>query len=135
MKLGGREIPSETCRIVGDILGQIGNKWSILVMVLLAERPWTFNALRREIGVVTQKVLTSTLRGLERDGYVTRAVLPGNVIRVEYRLSPLGHDVLRPMNALAECAYNRRSDVIAARGHYDAKSTMQPASSRPKVGN
>ena len=55
MILGGRDIPSDTCRMVGDILGQIGNKWSILVMVLLSSKPWTFNALRREIDVITRR--------------------------------------------------------------------------------
>ncbi|WP_059151062.1 winged helix-turn-helix transcriptional regulator [Novosphingobium barchaimii] len=120
MKLGHRDIPSEACRTVGDVLGQIGNKWSILVMVLLSQRPWTFNALRREIDVITQKMLTSTLRGLERDGYVDRTVLPGSVVQVEYRLTELGHDVLTPMNALADFAVDRRDDVIAARAAYDA---------------
>ncbi|MBL8580689.1 MAG: helix-turn-helix transcriptional regulator [Rhizobiaceae bacterium] len=119
MILGGRDIPSDTCRMVGDILGQIGNKWSILVMVLLSSSPWTFNALRREIGVITQKVLTSTLRGLERDGYIARTVLPGKIVRVEYRLTPLGHDVLQPMNALAAFALDRKAEVLAARADYD----------------
>lgn len=119
MILGGRDIPSDTCRMVGDILGQIGNKWSILVMVLLSSRPWTFNALRREIGVITQKVLTSTLRGLERDGYIARTVLPGKIVRVEYRLTPLGHDVLQPMNALAAFALDRKAEVLVARASYD----------------
>src|ERR1051325_7833637 len=99
MILGGRDIPSDTCRMVGDILGQVGNKWSILVMVLLSERAWTFNALRREIGVITQKVLTATVRGLERDGFVSRHVLPGAIKRVEYRLTSLGVEALRPMDA------------------------------------
>ncbi|HEY0234617.1 MAG TPA: helix-turn-helix domain-containing protein [Afipia sp.] len=126
MILGGRDIPSDTCRMVGDILGQIGNKWSILVMVLLSSRPWTFNALRREIGVITQKVLTSTLRGLERDGYIGRTVLSGAVVRVEYHLTPLGRDVLQPMNALAAFALERQADVLAARAAYDAAKEVRP---------
>lgn len=119
MKLGDRDVPSDACKTVGDILGQIGNKWSILVMVMLSANPWTFNALRREIGVVTQKVLTSTLRGLERDGYVSRTVLPGKLARVEYRLTDLGRAVLKPMNTLAEFAVDRREEVMAAREAYD----------------
>lgn len=119
MILGGQDIPSETCRLVGDILGQIGNKWSILIMVLLSDRPWTFNALRREIGVITQKVLTSTLRGLERDGFVSRTVLAGSMIRVEYRLTPLGREALQPMGALANFALSSREAVLAARCAYD----------------
>jgi DNA-binding HxlR family transcriptional regulator len=120
MKLGDQDLPSETCRTVGDILGKIGNKWSILVMVLLAEQPWRFNALRREIAVITQKVLTSTLRDLERDGYVDRQVVPGNVAGTIYSLTSLGRDVLKPMSVLAEFAYLRRDEVGAARRRYDA---------------
>jgi len=88
-------------------------------MVLLSSRPWTFNALRREIGVITQKALTSTLRGLERDGYIARTVLPGKIVRVEYRLTPLGLDVLQPMNALAAFALDRQAEVLVARASYD----------------
>lgn len=121
MILGGHDIPSDTCRMVGDILGQVGNKWSILVMVLLSDRAWTFNALRREIGVITQKVLTSTLRGLERDGFVSRHVLSGLVVRVEYRLTPLGREALEPMNALARFALSRTEAVLTARRAYDER--------------
>jgi DNA-binding HxlR family transcriptional regulator len=120
MRVGGVDLPSETCRAVGDVLGRIGNKWSILIMVLLAERPRRFNEMRREIGVVTQKVLTSTLRGLERDGFVARSVLEGNVVQVEYSLTPLGRDVLEPMDALARWALSRRGKVREARRRYDA---------------
>jgi DNA-binding HxlR family transcriptional regulator len=105
--------------LVGDILGQIGNKWSILVMVLLSDQPWTFNALKREIGVITQKMLTSTLRGLERDGFVSRTILPGSIIRVEYRLTHLGRDALQPMNALATFALSRKEAVLASRRAYE----------------
>lgn len=119
MILGDQDIPSDTCRLVGDVLGQIGNKWSILVMVMLSDRPWTFNALRREIDVVTQKVLTSTLRGLERDGFVSRTVLPGSIVRVEYGLTPLGREALLPMNALANFALSVKDAVLASRRAYD----------------
>lgn len=121
MKLGGQNIPSETCRLVGDILSQIGNKWSILVLVLLSDQPWTFNALKREIGVVTQKVLTSTLRGLERDGFVSRKVLPGSVTHVEYRLTCLGREALQPMYALATFALSKKEAVLASRRAYDGE--------------
>jgi len=119
MKLGGHDLPSETCRAVGDILGQVGNKWSILVMVLLNQRPRCFNDLRRDVTVITQKVLTSTLRGLERDGFVKRVVLPDSLGHVEYSLTALGGDVLIPMNALATFALTRREDIEAARHQYD----------------
>lgn len=118
MKVGGIDLPSETCRAVGDVLGQIANKWSILIMVMLSERPRQFNQIRRETGI-TQKVLTSTLRGLERDGYVSRRVLAGTVVRVEYSLTPLGREVLEPMNGLARWALARIEAVEKARSHYD----------------
>ncbi|MBO9652382.1 MAG: helix-turn-helix transcriptional regulator [Variovorax sp.] len=119
MKLGGKNLPSETCRQVGSVLEQIGNKWAILIMVILSQRPRYFNELRREIAVITQKVLTSTLRGLERDGYVSRTILDGNVVQVEYALTRLGHEVLEPMNGLATWALKRREQIEDARRRYD----------------
>ena len=75
--------------------------------------------LRREIGVITQKELTSRLRGLWRDGYVSRVVLPGKLQKVECALTPLGRDVLKPMNTLAAFAVDRHEEVLAARSAYD----------------
>jgi len=119
MKLGNRDVPSDVCRSVGDVLGRVGDKWSIVVIVMLAERPCRFNLLRREIGIITQKMLTSTLRNLERDGYVTRVEVPGNVRHVEYGLTQMGHDVLLPMSQLAFWALDHRDAVEAARRHFD----------------
>jgi DNA-binding HxlR family transcriptional regulator len=120
MKLGNRDVPSDICRSVGDVLGRVGDKWSIVVIVMLAERNIRFNQLRNEIGTITQKMLTSTLRNLERDGYVTRTEVPGNVRHVEYGLTQMGHDVLVPMSQLAYWALDHRLEVEKARRQFDA---------------
>jgi len=119
MKLGNRDVPSDVCRSVGTVLGRVGDKWSIVVIVMLAERCCRFNLLRREIGSITQKMLTTTLRNLERDGYVTRVEVPGNVRHVEYGLTQMGHDVLIPMSQLAFWALDHRYAVEAARKQFD----------------
>lgn len=91
MKLVIRNICSDVCRAVGDVLGRVGEKWSIVLIVMLAERHCSFNLLRREIGTITQKMLTTNLRNLKRNGYVTRVEMPGNVRHVEYGLTQIGH--------------------------------------------
>lgn len=125
MKLGHLDIPSETCRAVGDVLGRIGEKWSVLIIVLLADGPMRFNALRREIGTVSQKMLTVTLRGLERDGYISRTVTPSIPPKVEYALTPLGRDVREPLHAIANWALTHHDDVARARAAYEARIAEQ----------
>ena len=93
------ELSPETCRLLVDVLVRLGDKWSMLVIVSLEEGGHRFSELRRALGI-SQKVLTSTLRGLERDGYVIRTVTPTKPPRVDYRLSELGRDVLPPARAL-----------------------------------
>ncbi|WP_439815207.1 winged helix-turn-helix transcriptional regulator [Zavarzinia sp. CC-PAN008] len=122
MKLGHIELPSATCRAVGQVLARIGDKWSVLVIILLSHRSHRFNELRREIPVVSQKMLTTTLRGLERDGFVTRTVTPSIPPRVDYALTDLGRDVLVPLNAVAHWALEHQETVLAARAAYDARA-------------
>ena len=78
------------CRAIGDVLARVGDKWSVLVVSRLGEGPLRFNELRRSIGGISQRMLTLTLRGLERDGLVTRTVFPTIPPRVDYALTPLG---------------------------------------------
>ncbi|OJH41739.1 winged helix-turn-helix transcriptional regulator [Cystobacter ferrugineus] len=127
MKLGNLNLPSEVCRSVGDVLGRVGDKWAVLVIVTLADGSQRFNELRRGIGTVSQKMLTATLRGLERDGYVTRKVTPTIPPRVDYELTQLGRDVLVPLNALAQWALAHREHVEAARKTYDERVGKEPA--------
>ncbi|MFO1237548.1 MAG: helix-turn-helix domain-containing protein [Alphaproteobacteria bacterium] len=121
MRLGNLNLPSEVCRSVGDVLGRIGDKWAVLIMVMLKEGDQRFGDLQRRIPPISKKMLTATLRGLERDGYLTRTVTPSIPPRVDYALTEMGRDVLKPLNALAQWALDHRTKVEAARRAYDAR--------------
>ena len=111
-------LPSD-CRAVSDVLARIGDKWSVLVVTRLGERPMRFNELRRTIGGISQRMLTLTLRGLERDGLVTRTVFPTIPPRVDYALTPLGRDLLQPVSALGEWATRNQAKIARAREKFD----------------
>ncbi len=113
------DLPAEVCQSVGDVLARVGDKWSILVIAMLARGSLRFTEIKRSIGSISQKVLTSTLRGLERDGYIARTVTPSIPPRVDYELTELGHDVLVPVTALAQWALMQRERVEAARDRFD----------------
>jgi DNA-binding HxlR family transcriptional regulator len=121
LKPGHLGLPADVCRAVGQILGHIGDKWAILVIRMLTDGPLRFSELRREIGAISQKMLTATLRDLERDGFVTRTVTPTIPPRVDYELTSLGRDLMAPVNALAEWALAHRAQIERARLKYDAK--------------
>jgi DNA-binding HxlR family transcriptional regulator len=114
-------LPADVCREVGEILGTVGTKWSILIIRTLSDGPMRFSELRRALSVVTQKVLTATLRDLERDGYVKRTVTPTKPPRVDYELTRLGRDLMVPINALARWALDHRPQVRSARRAFDAR--------------
>jgi DNA-binding HxlR family transcriptional regulator len=120
MRLGNIDVPRETCRLVGDILGRVGDKWSVLIIVLLRERPMRYSELEREIETVSKKMLTRTLRNLERDGFVYRDVTPSIPPRVDYRLSDLGREVMVPLDQLAHWTLANQDRIIEARARYDA---------------
>ena len=117
------ELTSELCRSVSDVLARVGDKRSILVIYMLSLGAMRFSQLKRSLGSISQKVLTSTLRGLERDGCVSRSVTPTIPPRVDYELTPLGHEVLVPVTALATWAFQRRTDVEQARQAFDQQSS------------
>lgn len=108
------------CKAVGEILSRIGDKWSVLVVMQLGAEPRRFNELRRAIGGVSQKMLSITLRGLERDGFVTRTVTPTLPPRVDYALTDLGRELLTPVRALGDWAIANRDRVESARRRFDA---------------
>jgi len=113
--------PEEThndCRPVGEILNQIGGKWTVLIINLLSHGPKRFGEIKREIGGISQKVLTATLRDLEMDGFVTRTVTPSIPPRVDYELTELGHDLQVPLKLLGAWAVDNRPKVLEARGRY-----------------
>lgn len=101
---------------VTDVLRRVGDKWTVLVVVLLGQRPHRFNELHRGIEAISQRMLTRTLRGLEQDGLVHREVFPTNPPSVEYRLTPLGTSLLEPLSALAEWAITHQPTIAASRG-------------------
>ncbi len=116
-----QELPADVCHSVGDVLALVGDKWSILVINMLSHGSLRFSELKRRLGSISQKVLTSTVRGLERDGYVTRTVTPCAPPRVDYDLTELGRDVLVPVTALATWAFLRRKEVETARAAFDQR--------------
>ena len=91
---------------------------------MLSRGSMRFSELKRSLGSISQKVLTTTLRSLERDGYITREVTPSIPPRVDYALTELGRDVLIPVTALAMWAFSRREDVESARASFDRKLSV-----------
>jgi DNA-binding HxlR family transcriptional regulator len=110
---------SEDCRAVSEILGRVGDKWTVLVVGYLSAGPMRFSELLRAIGGISQKMLTATLRALERDGFVTRKVFPTIPPRVDYELTDLGRELRVPVNALGEWARKNISRVNEARARFD----------------
>jgi DNA-binding HxlR family transcriptional regulator len=104
---------------VRDVLDRIGDKWSMLMIMALAMRPHRFSELHRAIRDISKRMLTQTLRDLERDGLITRHVFPTKPPSVEYRLAPLGQSLLDPMAGLIEWADRRYGDIHAARARFD----------------
>ena len=115
---GALHIP-DRCRAVSGVLSRIGDKWSVLVVMQLSEGPKRFSALKRSIGSVSQRMLTLTLRGLERDGLVLRTVTPAVPPRVDYELTELGHSLRRPVEALGGWAMENYRRIEAAQKAFD----------------
>ena len=110
---------SVECLAIRDVLSRVGDKWSVLIVGLLESGPVRFNALRRSVEGISQRMLTLTLRGLERDGIVTRTVEPTTPPSVEYALTPLGRSLLKPIGALAAWAEQNRAAISQARARFD----------------
>jgi DNA-binding HxlR family transcriptional regulator len=120
-----RHLPSEACPKISRVLARIGEKWSVLIIIMLAERTRRFSELKRAIGGVSQRMLTLSLRGLERDGLVKRTVFPVVPPRVEYELTPLGKSLHAPVSALGEWAHAHLAEIDAAREAFDRRETLQ----------
>lgn len=109
------------CKAVNDILARVGDKWSMQVVMSLTGGSLRFNELLRAIDGISQRMLTRTLRGLERDGLVDRKVTPSVPPRVDYTLTPLGSSLTEPVGALGAWAMANRPAVDAARTRFDAQ--------------
>jgi DNA-binding HxlR family transcriptional regulator len=112
--------PFEPACPIRDVMNRIGDAWSVLVVMRLGDGPLRFNALRRAVGAISQRMLTVTLRSLERDGLVTRTVFPTNPPQVEYALTGLGHGLAHPIGALADWAIAHRAEIAEHRRRFDA---------------
>jgi DNA-binding HxlR family transcriptional regulator len=116
---GDLDVP-EACRAVSEVLSRVGDKWTVLVVSTLGDGPKRFNELRRALGSISQRMLTLTVRALERDGLVTRTVFPTNPPRVDYELTELGRSLLEPVSALGSWARHNRPAIQKARERFDA---------------
>ena len=110
---------AQVCGAMGDILNRIGDKWSVMVVGHLTRKTMRFNELRHSIGGISQRMLTLTLRNLERDGLVTRTVYPEIPPRVEYQLTELGRTLTAPLDTLWNWAAHHMGEVNTARQNYD----------------
>jgi len=121
-EVGGHGALRADCRPVTEILARIGDKWSVLIVMLLGKGPKRFNEIRHLVNGISQRMLTLTLRGLERDGLVTRTVFPTIPPRVDYELTELGHSLRQPISALGEWAFSNRQAIEGAREAFDRLS-------------
>jgi DNA-binding HxlR family transcriptional regulator len=122
----GEPRDTSQCEQISALLSRVGDKWTVLVVGSLGPGPMRFNALRRTVGDISQKMLSTTLRNLERDGFVTRTVTPANPPQVAYALTDLGSSLLRPVQALAEWTLANADRIEAARRAYAARTTTAP---------
>jgi DNA-binding HxlR family transcriptional regulator len=109
------------CRGVASVLARVGDKWSVFVIMMLFDGPKRFNEIKRLIDGISQRMLTLTLRGLERDGLVTRTIFPTIPPRVDYELTDLGRGLSQPVIALGEWAKAHQTEIATARARFDAR--------------
>ena len=130
VEAGGAVEDHAECTMISETLARIGDKWTVLVVELLCagRGPVRFNEIRRAIHGISQRMLTLTLRGLERDGLVTRTVHPTIPPRVDYELTKLGQSLRVPLVAVADWARANRAAIVDARKVFDATSTASPSS-------
>jgi DNA-binding HxlR family transcriptional regulator len=120
---GHLHVPDQ-CLAVHEVLSRVGDKWSVLVVSALGDGPKRFNELRRTLGSISQRMLTLTVRALERDGLITRTVYPTIPPRVEYELTELGRSLLEPVKSLGDWALQNRPAIQAARQRFDTNGAQ-----------
>ena len=114
---------SDDCRAVSSVLARVGDKWSVLIIVLLGDGPRRFNEIKRMVGGISQRMLTLTLRGLERDGLVTRTLYPTIPPRVDYELTSLGRSLWQAVEPLGSWARGHVKEIARARDKFDKRGT------------
>ena len=107
------------CRAVADVLARVGDKWTVYIVGILSNGPMRFSEIRRAVSAISQRMLSLTLRGLERDGLVTRTVTPTIPPRVDYELTATGLTLIEPLNLLGSWALENRDYVEDARTKFD----------------
>lgn len=110
----------DNCRAASEVLSRVGDKWTVLVVWTLGDSPKRFNELRKSLGSISQRMLTLTLRALERDGLVKRTVFATIPPRVDYELTKLGRSLLGPVSELGLWARKNRSAIQNSRQRYDS---------------
>ncbi len=108
------------CRRISEILSRVGDKWTVLIVMVLREGPRRFNDIKRAVGGISQQMLTRTLKSLERDGMVLRNVHPTVPPQVEYELTALGHSLSEPVIALGAWAHRHIAEIDGHRARYDS---------------
>ncbi|MCA7964562.1 helix-turn-helix domain-containing protein [Burkholderia cenocepacia] len=110
---------STRCHEVGKVLAIVGDKWTVMIVRVLVERPHRFNEIKRTVGGISQQMLARTLKALERDGMVSRTVYPTVPPQVEYALTPLGQALAVPVRALGAWAGEHLEEIENNRARYD----------------
>jgi DNA-binding HxlR family transcriptional regulator len=118
------------CQSVSEVLARVGDKWTVLVVNFLGAGPLRFSELQRKVNGISHKMLSTTLRNLERDGFCTRTVFPTVPPHVEYELTKLGRDLLVPVKGLAEWALANRPRIDDARRRFDARDAAATRSTQ-----
>src|SRR3981081_1106975 len=131
------QLPDPThqdCRAISSVLALVGDKWTVLIVVLLGDGPKRFNEIKRMVGGISQRMLTFTLRGLERDGLVARTGFPTTPQRVDYELTKPGGTLCEAVEPLGLWAREHVSEILKSRNRFDediakAKSVLTRARS------
>jgi DNA-binding HxlR family transcriptional regulator len=120
MKHGHKHVTGN-CMAVHEVLSQIGDKWTVLIVRSLDDGPRRFSELKRDVEGISQRMLTLNLKTLERDGFITRTVYPTVPPRVDYELTQLGHSLSEPLGVIAQWAITNRQRIVDARIAFDAR--------------
>jgi DNA-binding HxlR family transcriptional regulator len=126
----------DACRAITGILDRIGDKWTVMVVGALEQGPLRYNEIRHVVSGISQRMLTLTLKGLERDGIVNRTMYPTIPPRVDYELTELGKRLMVPLRALFDWAVKQQPAMLAARKRFDEKKRLAAHQKRftaPKV--